>query len=63
MDLIFYDPSMGPLILWAIFMMYMLFPAKNSLNGRGRWWFSKLILLSLISPFYKLGFKENWVIG
>jgi hypothetical protein len=46
-----------PLLVWAVFLIYMLFPYKRVLNGPGRWYTFRMIKEILKTPFIPITFQ------
>jgi hypothetical protein len=33
MEIVVFDPALGPFILWVLFFVYLFFPTKKAFNG------------------------------
>ncbi|CAD8094817.1 unnamed protein product [Paramecium primaurelia] len=59
-DKIAYDPAIGPLVLWIIMMLYMIWPSKKYLNAKGRKYFWKIVYTSILAGFFDCPFVNGW---
>jgi len=54
--------NLTPLVCWLCFLIYLLFPSKNSFNYPGRLYLFHLFCDSFISIFVKTEFKHVWFV-
>lgn len=59
-DLIFFPPQIGPLIIWGIVIFYMIMPTRKVCNAQGRKYFWRLMMHCLISAAFPMSFPISW---